>query len=379
MSPKSTQKQRKLQFQGLEARRLMAADPIISFAEPAPTGQKEAAAYVSTDKLSGDAKAVFDAKVEKDSLVNKLDGSDYSKVFDQIFEEIGVADLSNEMGVGLDGKPISYDTIEGLAPDRELLGGEVGSDGFGPQGYQSTLDGANSDKTGKGATHTTPVPTLQNAEERKIAPYKAGGLNTVGKTSAQLEKACLSLDPNAYSKANGTDTTPDNSPSTGGSLFNTTVDHGKKKSDTSSGGTKSEGAKTTAPAEKKSDDKNTDGGTSDTKTTDGGTPTDGGDPPSAGTPDDPNSPDFGEGYADPNDPVMQLHTGFTDAYRNHTFEANQNGNVTPDPNADVGAQVEFSLEDYKGWVDGVTMTLPTEIPELPRFNDGGDIDPVDEH
>ena len=377
-------KKRHLQFQGLEQRQLMAADLGFSanasmIAYQAPVDSPATAYVASVQEAATPIDAAEAAGVDPGHLTML----DSPAIMEQALSELAAEQPTANHGLGNElAEGLAYDAIEAI----EGVGvGPVGGDDIGgPEGHTPTLDGANAQETnGGGSAHPNIQPGKDTAKTRLDAYGK--GLDVEGKSLFQAEHACVSLDPQEY-KHKGQ--TGKNTEFKGGSLFGS-VDHTNKEEQKKE---ETKQQEETKPQEEKKDEKkedNSDGGTKDDDR-DGGTtdgqPADGGttdEEVSGGVPDDApdaDQPDYGEGYVDPNDPIMQVAREFTNDYFWHTYEANQNGNVTPNPMTDQATSMEGPTDDYLDWIDAGHTRVNTDVPEWAAErlanHDDGHTDPV---
>lgn len=386
MSLRSKNMNRVLQFQGLEARQLLAADlgfgvskiASVSFQESTSKTEAAQVATMSTQATAVSVEEVVDAELRIDELLDR----DAPEVMDQAHAESEAGMPPPEQGLpGFESEILAYDRVQALeGTDKGPLSGEM------PEistGYQANLDGANAQVPG---AHPNTQPGKGSASQKVLDAYQQGGLDTSGKTPFQMEHACVSIKPDAYKR---TDQQGENYEYNSGSLLNSSSSAAKKeeakKEETNSGTNNNNnnsnsneddpeqpeegvGGGGDAEDEAAGEDSSGDGDAGETPPTD---------PPEA------SQPDYGEGYVDPNDPLNQVWSEFTEAYLWMNFEADQNADVTPNPMQDTTASTgEGPTTDYLDWIDGGHLVIDTDVPdwaiEAVQNYDDGTTDPPEE-
>ena len=368
---RSRNRRRTLRIQLLETRQLMAADIGIRSSDTISDTQKDSefrSAYVTTIERAAPVNEEIDLAAEvgvsKDLKLTEIDAPTTADAIGEIGAEEptrddGLADLGQER-IERD----IHSTIADLGGDTLEIS----------TGYQSSLEGANADEPG---AHPNTTPGKVTESKKILDAYDKGGLDTSGKSAFQMQHACLSLDGDEYKRK---DQTGEAHTFNSGSLLNNNHSSDDNEEATPVAGGGGDGDPDDGEVGDGSGDGDGtgdgNGGSSDTTGTgeDGGETTPPADPPAG-------DPDYGEGYVDPEDPLLDVWSDMIDAHAQQNFEAMQNAEINPNPMDDPVTTTEGPTTDYLDWIDGGHLVINTDVPdhaaEAVANHDDGHTDPVD--
>lgn len=336
---------RVMQFQGLENREMMAADlgtslGGISTAVAKATTADSATAYVADAKTDNNATTAVELEVDRDVKPSHTDAPENA---DRLAHDTGHGEPIPGHDLGdFQGGDLAYDQVEMLEGADKGLGNPLEIS----LGYQSSLDGANAQETD---AHPNQLPGKGSASQKVLDQYDKGGLDTSGKSAFDMQHACLSLDGDEYKRK---DQDGGEFKLNFGGLFGS-GGSSEKKDDA-----KTEGAPTATGAGGGGDAEQDDPADDGSGDGDGGT--DNNETPPADP--DADQPDYGEGYVDPNDPILDVWSEMIDSYWQTNFEAEQNSEINPDPMSEQGSVEGGPTDEYLDWTDAGHTSIDTDVP-----------------